>query len=117
MRALKRYVAAVLVLSVVGGLLPIQAFAYSVERVCDSDGYCYRRIIHDDGTVTTVDDNSRYYSNYDYYPYRTYSYGYSPYYSGSDYYYDRPYYRRGGVGAAGVIGAAALGYTIGRHHR
>lgn len=121
MRALKRTVALVLVAAMGLGLFPIQAFAHRMtERVCDSDGYCYRQSVahrHNwDGTITVLDDTS--YSSYSYYPSTTYysSYGYSPYYYGSGY-YDRPYYRRSGVGAAGVIGAAALGYSIGRHHR
>ena len=112
MRAIRRSVAALLVLVLAAGLMPVPALAYYVERVCDPDGYCYRRIVHDDGTVTTLSDGySSYYSST--YTPRYYSSSYDPYYYDSPYY--GGYYRRSGVGTA--LGAAALGYAVGRGFR
>jgi hypothetical protein len=125
MRALKRYIAAALVLSVVAGLLPAPAQAHRMfERVYDpSTGDTYRQSVEHrhrfDGTIVVLGDSDYYssysyptttYRTYGYSPYYSSSYGYSPYYSSG--YYGDGYRRRSSAGPA-LLGAAA-GFAIGR---
>ena len=140
MRALKTYISALLVVTVMGGLLPLPAMAHRItERVYDpSTGETYRRSVPhrhlEDGTIEYLDDSSytssSYYSN-SYAPSYS-SYYSSPYYSSSSYRpygyssYYRPYgyssdygdgygSHQSGVGPA-LLGAG-IGYAIGRSRR
>ena len=119
MRAIRRSVAALLVLAVSAGLVPLPAFAGYIERVYQPDGTFYRQIVHDDGTVTVLGSTVRSY-DYDtvYNPPSYHSSYYDPNYYG---YYGGPGYGPSYYGGSGaVLGGAALGYAIGRgvgHHR
>ena len=128
MRALKKFISGLLVVTVIGGLLPLPAMAHRItERVTDpSTGETYLRSVPHrhlaDGTIEYLDDSSytssSYYSNsyapsYDSYyssPYYSSSY-YRPY-GYSSYYGDGYGARRSGVGPA-LLGAG-IGYAIGR---
>lgn len=125
MQALKRSIAAFLLVSVAAGLLPLQAQAHRIiERVHDpstgeSDRHSVAHRHRWDGTVVILEDSYApgYYDNYSYHPSTYRTYGCSPYYDSYRYDGDGHRYRSGGSRVGSALLGAGIGYAIGRSTR